>query len=121
MVGDGAQPEGAYDGVEAGIVERQSVGVGPLQNGGVSEIGGAVTGQVEYLLAPVDAGRPDSFGAEGQVEASADRDFQNVAGGLAADPLAGVAEQVAVEEPDLTVIVAGFLVPVPVPACASII
>src|SRR6266568_9158241 len=43
-------------------------------------------------------------------------DLQDLAGGLAADPLAGVAEDVPVEETHAAVVVAGVLVPVAPPA-----
>src|SRR5690606_19578641 len=78
------------------------------------------TSQVEHLFAPVDPGQRDGVGVELEVEAGADGDFQGGAGRLAADPLAGVAEQVAVKESDFAVVGTGFLVPVSVPSGGAI-
>jgi hypothetical protein len=111
-VRDGAQREGAHDGVKTIVGELQRLRVAEAQAHASVEVCGAVAGQVEHGGAPLDAGQPNRVGVVGEVEPGADGHFQDLAGGLGADPLPAVAEQVPVEETHLLVVGAGVLVPV---------
>src|SRR6266511_1935122 len=112
LVGDAAQREGAHHGVERAVRKLQRVGVPLPQVHRTAELQGSVAGALQHGGAEVDPGQPDVVGIGAEVQAGADRDLQDVAAGLLADPRAGVAEQVPVEEPHLPVVVGGVLVPV---------
>jgi hypothetical protein len=92
VVGNCAQPEGANDSVERGVVERQSFGVTMKQRGTTPEHGRPAAGDVEHGLAEVDAGQGDVVGIGAKVEPGPDSHFQHRPGRLPARPGPGVVE-----------------------------
>lgn len=68
VVGDGAEPEGADNGVEGVVVEGQLVRVGPPQGNGTAELVRTAAGDVEHCLTPVNPGQGDVVGIGGEVE-----------------------------------------------------
>jgi hypothetical protein len=111
VIGDGAQRQGADDGVEGGVGERQSLGVSLAELDRQAEPPGAVSGDLEHGGAQVDPGEPNVLRIEGEVAAGADRDLQDLSGRLGADPCAPVIEQAPLEPADAPVVAGRAPVP----------
>jgi hypothetical protein len=91
--GDAAQHQGADDGVEGHVGQVEVLGVVEPEVDLAAEPVGLVPGELEHLGAEVDAGQADVAGVVGEVPAGADGDLQDVAGGLATNPLPARGEE----------------------------
>ena len=111
VVGYAAEAEGADDGVEGRVIERERLRVAFTKVDPDAGVGRAGAGDVEHGGAQIDAGEAGGLGVERQVAAGADGHFKDVTGGLAADPLSAAGELQAFEEGHVAVVARRVFVP----------
>ena len=105
VIRDRAQRQRAQHRVERGVLELERLRVPEPQLDRPTQLDRAAAGDVEHGGHEFDARESDAIGVVGKVEPRPHGNFQDVALGLGADPLAPAGEQQPFRELDVPVVV----------------